>query len=108
PAVKINTSRISKLEHYHEIQYRILKNTLKHAKMVVYSTCSIHSMEGEEVIKRIVEENLAEPIKIYLPKLATGYKGYSFSKRVYRTQPHIINGQGFFIAVLESKTVKKL
>ena len=64
-------------------------------------------MEGEEVIKRIIEEDLAEPIKINLPKLTTGYRGYSFSKKVYRTQPHIINGQGFFIALLESKTVDK-
>ena len=105
PAVKINTSRRSKLEHYHEVQYKILKNTLKYAEKVVYSTCSIHPMEGEEVIKRIIEEDLAEPVKINLPRLATGYRGYSFSKKVYRTQPHVINGQGFFIAVLESKVV---
>jgi 16S rRNA (cytosine967-C5)-methyltransferase len=107
PAVKINTSRRSKLESYHEKQYRILRNILRYAETIVYSTCSIHPLEGEEVVERIVSEGLAEPIRINLPNLGTAYKGYMISGATYRTIPHRINGQGFYIAILRSLVVGK-
>lgn len=103
PAVKINTSRRSKLESYHEKQYKILKNVLKHAHRVIYATCSIHPLEGEYVVERVVNEGLAEPIKADLPNLSSAYKGFSISGKTHRIIPHIMNSQGFYTAILESK-----
>lgn len=107
PAVKLNTNRRSKLEQYHKKQYRILKNILRYARRVVYATCSIHPLEGEKVIERIVNEGLAETVKINLPGLSTAYKGFNISNSTYRVLPHTMNSQGFYIAVLESKVAGK-
>ncbi len=103
PAVKINTSKRSKLNHYHMKQYRLLKNILKYSDIVVYVTCSIHPLEGEAVIEKIVRENLAEPIEIDKPYLSKAYPGYTVSDTTYRINPYIVKGQGFYIAFLKSK-----
>ncbi|RLG81198.1 MAG: RsmB/NOP family class I SAM-dependent RNA methyltransferase [Thermoprotei archaeon] len=105
PAVKLNSPSRRKLYYYHNLQYRILMNTLRHARRVVYTTCSIHPLEGEAVVERIVSDGYADPIKISNPLLSSAYPGYSISKQTYRVMPHLVNGQGFYIAVLESKVV---
>jgi len=105
PAVKLNSMRRSKLDYYHEKQLIILKNTLRFAERVLFITCSIHSLEGESVVDKIVENDLAEPIEINKPYLHRAYNGFHVSKNTYRIYPHVVNGQGFYIALLESRVV---
>ncbi|MEM1675848.1 MAG: RsmB/NOP family class I SAM-dependent RNA methyltransferase [Desulfurococcaceae archaeon] len=110
PAVKLNTQSSSKIKYYSERQYSILKNILKYSERVLYITCSIHPDEGENVIERIVYENLAEPIEInseYTRYLSKSYPGFTISNKTYRINPYQVNGQGFFIALLESRVVGK-
>jgi len=102
PAVKINTSTRSKIMYYHNIQYNILRNMLRYGERVVYTTCSIHPLEGEAVVEKVVEEGLAQPIKINNPYLTPSYRGYKVSKNTYRINPYNVKGQGFYIALLES------
>lgn len=106
PAVKINTSRRDKLEYYHAIQVNILENILRYSHRIVYSTCSIHPLEGEAVVEKVVDKGLAELIESNI-SLTSAYKGYKLSEKTYRVYPHIENGQGFFIAVLESRVAGK-
>lgn len=110
PAVKLNTATSSKIKYYSSKQYSILKNTLKHAEKVLYITCSIHPGEGEEIVEKIVYENLAEPVEIksnYTSFLSKSYPKYSISSKTYRIKPYIVDGQGFYIALLESRVVGK-
>ncbi len=99
PAIKISIWKKSKLDYYTSLQKRILMNILKASKYVVYSVCSIHPLEGEGVVEDIVAQRLAEPIDIGLD-LPRGYSGFSVSKKTYRTIPHLMASQGFYIAVL--------
>lgn len=99
PAVKISMWKKSKLEYYRSLQKKILSNTIKYSDYVVYSVCSIHPLEGEHVVEEIVSKGLAEPVDIGLD-LPRGYSGYSVSQKTYRTIPHLMASQGFYIAVL--------
>jgi len=107
PAVKLNNARRTKLEYYHKLQISILENTLKHAENVLYITCSIHPREGEEVVEEVAEKGLAEPVPIRHRALSRAYSGYSISNTTYRLRPEIVNGQGFYIALLESRIAGK-
>lgn len=106
PVVKLHLSKKT-LRKLHLIQKSLLLNTLRYSKVVYYMTCSIHPFEGEEVVERVMSRlgrkiMLEKPIEEYnLLKhfLSKGYKGYDYSNEVFRIQPHIVNGQGFFIAV---------
>ena len=102
PAVKIAAGKKSKLEYYHDLQVGILRNVLRYARRVVYSTCSIHPLEGEAVIEKIVEEGLAEPVEPMI-KLSRAYPGTRVSASTYRVYPYKSRSQGFYIAVLESR-----
>ena len=101
PAVKIAMRRRGKLEYYSRVQRSLIENLLAYTRYLVYSVCSIHPMEGEEVIEYIVDRGYGEPVDIGLP-LERGYRGYSVSGKTYRTYPHINDSQGFYIAVLEA------
>lgn len=101
PAVKLAIRRKGKLEYYNELQKELIENILQHSRYVVYSVCSIHPLEGEEVVQYIVDHGLARLVDIRLP-LRRAYKGYSVSEKTFRTYPHIDGCQGFYIAVLEA------
>jgi len=102
PGVKIALARKNKLYYYTELQKKILANTLRYAKRVVYAVCSIHPAEGEEVIEYFVNKGVAEPVEVDI-KLPKAYHGYRVSDKTYRTYPHRNRSQGFYIAVLERK-----
>ncbi len=103
PAIKLSIMRRDKLRHYHEIQYSILKNLLLSGiSTIEYITCSIHPLEGEIVVDRLMNEGLAEPIKINDERLAKPYPGFKSSDRTARIMPHIHNSQGFFVAILKN------
>lgn len=105
PAVKLNIGKRSKLEYYNRKQYMILKNVLKYAEKVVYITCSIHPLEGEKVVEKIVEEDLAMPIPLKHIGLSNAYPKYKVSGKTNRIYPYEVDGQGFYIALLESRVV---
>ncbi len=103
PAIKLSIMRRDKLGHYHEIQYSILKNLLLSGiGTIEYITCSIHPLEGEMVVERLMNEGLAEPIKINDKRLAKSYPGFKSSDKTARIMPHIHNSQGFFVAILKN------
>lgn len=102
PAFKIRLSR-NLIKRAHIIQYSLLSNLLKQGKLVLYATCSIHPLEGEEIIERVLVEHDVDLVKINYPYLESGYGKYAFSHSVYRIYPHRIQGQGFFIALLKPR-----
>ncbi len=67
-------------------------------------TCSIHPLEGEEVVDYVVRRlglrvKFGEiPINDFIDR---GYQGYTSSNYTRRIYPHRIKGQGFFLALLE-------
>lgn len=104
PFVKMRLSR-KRLKEFSMIQKSLLANAIKHKGLVVYMNCSIHPLEGEEVIDYIIQKyrgkvNLLE--KYEIPFTSDGYSGYECTRKVYRIHPHISQGQGFFIAVLKT------
>lgn len=85
-------------------QFLLIKNALKQGKTVIYAVCSIHPREGEEVISRIIEEAWnVELVKPSMHFAGNGYFGYPFSKSIARIYPHDVNGQGFFISLIEKR-----
>ena len=77
-----------------------------HGQVIYFMNCSIHPAEGEEVIDYIIEKHGDRVVlntDIDVKGVAKGYPGYRSSSNVYRIQPHLVNGQGFFIAILEVK-----
>lgn len=102
PAVKINVTK-GKLEYYHERQYNILKNVLKYCEKIVFTTCSIHPLEGEAVIDRIMGENVGF-IKLNKPWLSKAYPGFMSTKYTYRIMPQTYGSGGFFLAYFRKRT----
>lgn len=97
-------SRINKLKNF---QAMMLNHALKfNPKAVVYSVCSIHKEEGEEVVKEALEKNPeyeVATIENYTEQ--RGYEGYEFSDKVVRTSNEDDKGTiGFFVALLKKRT----
>lgn len=87
-------------------QRRILSDVLPSLKtggILIYATCTYNEAENEENLKRLKEENDVEsvPLKIkndwgVVEVDHSGIKGYRFF-------PHLVQGEGFFMAVLQKK-----
>ncbi|MEM1830331.1 MAG: RsmB/NOP family class I SAM-dependent RNA methyltransferase [Desulfurococcaceae archaeon] len=105
PAIKLNISRET-VRRLSLIQRNILEKNLMKRGTIYFMTCSIHPSEGEEVIDYVLGK-YGNKIElrggVSFPGVAKGYPGFKSSSVVYRIQPHIVNGQGFFIAILEVK-----
>ncbi len=102
PAIKVHLNR-KLLERAHRIQYSLLSALVKQSKLVLYATCSIHPLEGEEVVEKLSKEHDVEIIKVNYPYLDSGYAGYTVSRSVHRVHPHRVQGQGFFVALIKSE-----
>lgn len=96
---KKNNQRIEKLKNF---QFMILNHALKfNAKKIVYSVCSIHSEEGEEVIKEILEKNPQYVLQsIAISGKDQGYDNYSFYDKVVRSKKEFEKATGFFVCIL--------
>lgn len=109
PAVKLHLSRrlLRKLQY---IQRMLLKSSLRCAREVFFMTCSIHPLEGEEVVDYLMKkyDNKVEFFQLKSPYIGRGYLGYKCSDNIYRTYPHRVNGQGFFIAAFRVKDVERI
>jgi len=107
PAIKLSAAWRSKLEYYHNLQVKILENMLRHARNVLYITCSIHPREGEEVVEEVVKRDMAELVPLRHKALSKAYPGYIVSGETYRIKPQKVHGQGFYIALLKSRVADK-
>lgn len=88
-------------------QQRILADlipSLKENGILIYSTCSYSASENEEVCDKLIAEHKLEPIQLKLQaewgivetKSKEGAYGYRFF-------PHLLQGEGFFIACFRKK-----
>lgn len=105
PAIKLHLTRKS-MKRLSLVQRNILENNLMNGRITYFMTCSIHPSEGEEVIDYILSKHgskIAPKDNVHIPGLTKGYPGFRSSDVVYRIQPHVVNGQGFFISILEAK-----
>lgn len=102
-------SRIDMLANF---QKRILLHAMsfKGVKKIVYSTCSIHKEENEDVVKYVLENNKDFILeKINLPEINNNTNSdCEFSDKVIRIEKNYkINTNGFFIALFVSINNKK-
>lgn len=93
-----------RIDTLHNFQVVILNHAFTFEPLrVVYSTCSYHSEEGEDVVQEVLEKNPTyeiEPIGDFWKE--RGYPGYSFSDMVARSGA--VDGEkGFFVAVFRKK-----
>lgn len=99
PAIKLHLSK-KQIRRMHLLQYSLLTSLLKHSKQVLFATCSIHPLEGEEVIERLLREHKVELVRVEYPYLEDSYGGYTFTHSTHRVYPHKIRGQGFYVALI--------
>ncbi|KAG5358136.1 25S rRNA (cytosine(2278)-C(5))-methyltransferase [Yarrowia sp. B02] len=112
-----------RLHKLSEFQFRIVKHALLFgsAKKVVYSTCSIHNIENEEVVQKLLLDSqvaaegwqLAPKVRV-LPLWErrgdpTGFSDFPENQRaamaegVVRALPKVDGGIGFFAACFEKR-----
>ncbi|MEM2524543.1 MAG: RsmB/NOP family class I SAM-dependent RNA methyltransferase [Desulfurococcaceae archaeon] len=107
PVVKLHLSR-KRLKRLQLVQKALLENCLKHAEKLFFVTCSVHPLEGEEVVDYLVEKysGKIELLQLKLPYVDKGYMGYRCSSSAFRIYPHRVNGQGFFITALRVQGIE--
>ena len=92
-----------------ERQQRILGTSLQALKTngyLFYSTCSYSKEENEEIVDWIIDEFGFESVNIAIDS-NWGIEQTSSSRHHaygYRFYPHLVEGEGFFFAVLRKKT----
>ncbi|KAI5173249.1 25S rRNA (cytosine2278-C5)-methyltransferase, partial [Pancytospora epiphaga] len=104
--IHLNYTKDNKrIEKLHNIQAMLLNHALKFSpKKVVYSTCSVHAEEGEDVVKEVLEKNPnyeVEHIGDFWQD--RGLSGYEFSNDVIRSQRSDDSDVGFFVVLLRLK-----
>jgi putative methyltransferase len=100
-----NTYEADRLQSLSNFQCMILRHAMKfpNMKRVVYSTCSVHKQENEEVVRQVLE---AEPTFQLVPYPLPlwprrGFPEYSFGNDVIRADPKADRMNGFFVACFE-------
>lgn len=100
-----NKNRLNKLGNF---QAMMLNHALKFKpKAAVYSTCSYHTRECEDVIKEVLEKNSEYELEM-IPEYTgqRGCEGYEFADKVLRTTSNDDTGYiGFFVALFKRKSV---
>lgn len=89
-------------------QKRILDQAgslVKAAGYLIYSTCTFNERENEDMIRFLTSEFSYEPVQIHLdPSWKVRTTKVDLDGKVYfgyRFFPHLVNGEGFFITVLQ-------
>jgi 16S rRNA (cytosine967-C5)-methyltransferase len=103
PAIKLHLGDKNWVAQFPQLQYDLLLSALNAgAQKVVYATCSILPLEGEEHIAKILK--LRSNLNLVKPKVrsAHGYSIYPFASKVSRFFPHLNGTQGFFISILKT------
>lgn len=105
--IHVNYTKAQKrIDTLHNFQAMMLNHALKFgAKKVVFSTCSVHSEEGEDVVKEALEKNPEYELEM-IPNYteARGLDGYDFKDYVVRTNNDDDGTIGFFVALFVKKT----
>lgn len=82
------------------VQYDILTNCAKYVKkggILVYSTCTLNSLENEKNVERFLRENPSfEAVDFEIGKIKSNKGGYTFL-------PHITATDGFYVAKMRRK-----
>ncbi|KAL3995523.1 NOL1/NOP2/sun family protein [Acanthocheilonema viteae] len=103
---KISTNRLGSLSN---LQAMLLKHAmaLPNLRKIVYSTCSIHEEENEQVIEEILnDEFLRRKFKLIKAMPEWPHRGkanYSFGDKCLRALPEIDLTNGFFVAVFKRR-----
>lgn len=92
-----------RIDSLHNFQAMMLNHAFKfNPRAVVYSVCSIHQEEGEDVVKEALEKHpdyVLETIGNLTKE--RGYEGYDFRDKVIRTTEE--EGVGFFVALFRRR-----
>ncbi|NCX95918.1 MAG: RNA methyltransferase [Chitinophagia bacterium] len=100
----INEWSTANVELCHQRQQRILEDilpALKEEGTLIYSTCSYSKVENEDRIEKLIKAGEVEPIAIPVSDEWGIVPSYSKDNVLlgYRFYPHLVKGEGFFIAV---------
>ncbi|XP_021353541.1 probable 28S rRNA (cytosine-C(5))-methyltransferase isoform X2 [Mizuhopecten yessoensis] len=100
-----STSSSQRLDTLSNFQVTMLKHAMKfpNVKRVVYSTCSIHAEENEEVISELetIVEGQFKVCKVFPDWPDRGLPGYDSSDCFLRMSPENSLSNGFFVACFE-------
>lgn len=80
-----------------------LWNSLRQGGYMIYSTCTFNRRENEEMVDFIINELGAESVKIDIPQDYGIQTGVNTSNYCYRFLPHIVKGEGLFVAVVKKR-----
>lgn len=99
---KKEAKRIEKLSNF---QAMIINHALKfNAKKVVYSVCSTHVEEAENVVKEALEKNPAYELEaISMEDKPHGKPDFDFAEKVVRSEKEIGKSYGFFVCLFKRK-----
>ncbi len=84
-------------------------NNLEDEGILVYSTCTYHPLENENVVKYAVEKLNMEVISVEVPVphahgvMEWKNEEFSFYRKCVRIYPHLMDAGGMFIAVLKKR-----
>jgi len=98
------TADLKRLESLSRFQVKILNHALSfpNVRQVVYSTCSIHEIENEAVVKQVLEFNPAFKIRLALPSWPRrGLNKHEFGSLCVRTDSKFDKTNGFFVCLFE-------
>ncbi|XP_039202140.1 28S rRNA (cytosine-C(5))-methyltransferase [Crotalus tigris] len=102
-----STSLPMRLQALAGFQQKMLAHALQFPALqrLVYSTCSVHKEENEDVVKDVLEQEgeafrLVEVLPSWTPR---GLPGFPEAKCFLRASPEETLTNGFFVAVLERK-----
>ncbi len=98
PALRLALWEEPDVDRYAKLQASMLENSLQHLErggLLVYSTCSFLSEEGERVVDAALQPERLDPSGVLG---VNGYAGFSCSPWVRRLFPHLHRTTGFFIA----------
>ncbi|XP_046375842.2 28S rRNA (cytosine-C(5))-methyltransferase-like [Haliotis rufescens] len=102
-----DNSTAARLKSLSNFQATILKHALSfpRVKRVVYSTCSIHAQENEEVVEEVIQK-VGEDFKlklVFTDWSNRGVKGYEHAPMCLRMSPEDNLTNGFFVACFERR-----
>lgn len=67
---------------------------------LIYSTCTFNLEENESMLHHLVSQYNAEPVSIPVPEQWGIHPSFDSKVAAYRFFPHLVRGEGLFIAVL--------
>ncbi len=100
PAIKLHLGDMNWVAQFPPLQMRLLESALSYGAPIVYATCSILDIEGEEHVEKLTARGAVELVRPRIPSVH-GYLRYRVAPKVSRFLPHLHKTQGFFISLLQ-------